>query len=89
MNFGQWVRSWLELLGVNQAWFYFVSGISDGSINRWEKGQTVGIDLMVVSCEVLAVEAGMGLLEMFEDALSSIPAYRYALERMYDKDLLQ
>ena len=86
MNFGQWVRSWLHLLGVNQAWFYFASGISDGSINRWEKGQTVGIDLMVVACEVLAKEAGMELLEMFEDALSSIPAYRYALERMYDKD---
>ena len=86
MNFGQWVKSWLKLLGVNQSWFYFVSGISDGSINRWEKGETIGIDLMVVACEVLAVEAGMELLEMFEDALSSIPAYRYALERMYDED---
>ena len=58
-----------------------VSGISDGSINRWERGQSVRIDIFVVCCEVLAREAGMMLLEMFEDALSSIPAYRYALER--------
>ena len=81
MNFGEWVRSWLSLLNLNQAWFYFVSGVSDGSINRWERGQSVRIDIFVVCCEVLAREAEMDLLEMFEDALSTIPAYRYALDR--------
>jgi hypothetical protein len=81
MNFGEWVRSWLSLLNLNQSWFYFASGISDGSINRWERGQSVRIDIFVVCCEVLAQEAGMMLLEMLEDALSTIPEYRYALAR--------
>lgn len=81
MNFGEWVRSWLSLLNLNQSWFYFASGISDGSINRWERGQSVRIDIFVVCCEVLAQEADMRLLEMLEDALSTIPEYRYALDR--------
>lgn len=81
MNFGQWVRSWLVLLEVNQSWFYFTSGVSDGSINRWERGQSVRIDIFVVCCEVLAREADMKLLEMMQDALSTVPEYRYALDR--------
>ena len=86
MTFGEWIREWLHLLGVNQVWFYFVSGISTGSINRWDRGQSVYIDTFVVCCEVLAVEAGISLLEMIEDALSSIPAYRFELER-HDQDV--
>ena len=81
MTFGAWVRTWLDVLELSQSWFYFASGVSDGSINRWEKGQSVRMDIFTVCCEVLADAAQVPFEEMVTEALHSIPEYRYALRR--------
>jgi len=81
MNFGEWVNNWLSILDLTQSWFYFASGVSDGSINRWVRGQNVRIDIFISSIEVLAKAADILFEDMIEDALATIPAYRYAIGR--------
>ena len=72
-NFGNWLNFKLDNLGKTKTWLENRSNLSTGSICRWIKGSTPGIDNYFSVCSTLAKEMHVDVSEVVKETLNYMP----------------
>jgi len=73
MNFGQWVEYKLEKMGKSQAWLIKRANLSEGSIQRWTKGQQPRLDTVLIVCKSIARYEGVPVHRIVKQAIQDNP----------------
>ena len=72
-NFGKWINFKLYKINKTKTWLETKAKLSAGSIIRWTKGSTPGIDNYFAACSTLAKEMNVELSDVVKETLEYMP----------------
>tara|TARA_R110000765_G_scaffold61170_3_gene118331 strand:+ start:505 stop:804 length:300 start_codon:yes stop_codon:yes gene_type:complete len=72
-NFGTWLNFKLHTINRTKTWLENRSKLSTGSICRWIKGSTPGIDNYFSVCSTLAKEMKVDVSDVVKETLEYMP----------------
>jgi DNA-binding XRE family transcriptional regulator len=72
-NFGKWVLMELRKMQKTQEWLIKRTGVSSGSIQRWQRGEQPGLDYYLIICSSIARYRGLPVKDVLYQAVREHP----------------
>jgi hypothetical protein len=73
MNFGEWIEYKLAKMGKSKAWLLRRTNISQGSVERWVRGQQPSLDSVLIVCKSIARFEGVPVHRIINQSTKNNP----------------